>query len=152
MTIIPTRTFLGVIAGGALLATGAIAAPGTAFAATAPTTVTVTSLPANVSITAADTVQVTVPNSALCAAGVTLNAATIAGRQDAVSVTVPALCTGGTLTATVKPTGSAKRNAVVKFTGTSTTQDSTSAGTLVVRTIVGTLVVRISKPRPGKPA
>ena len=99
---------------------------------------TVTSLPANVTIEATDTVSVSVTSSPVCAAGTTDFRAFSPGKQDA--VTTIAACSGTTLTATVTPSASAKRVAVVKFT-------STLSGQKVVQT----LVVHVNKAKPGKP-
>lgn len=107
---------------------------GPALAATS-----VTTLPANVKIASTDTVAVNVPNAAVCAAGFTDFRAFIPGRQDAVAVSGQA-CSGTTLVATVTPTASAKKNAVVKFT-------SMVNGQMVVQT----LVVHVDKAKPANP-
>jgi hypothetical protein len=80
--------------------------------------VSVTSLPSAVTIARGDVVAVSVAASPVCASGAF--DAFVVGRQDAVTLRDPAgvitaRCSGTTLTATVTPTASAKRNAVVKF-------------------------------------
>jgi hypothetical protein len=97
-------------------------------------------------ITAQDVISVNVPNAPVCT-GTTGFVAVVAGRQDAVTLATPgvansAACNGTTLTATVTPTSSVKKNAVVKFSST-----VTATGEKVVQT----LVVHVDKSKPGKP-
>lgn len=74
---------------------------------------TVTSLPDSIKIKRTDVVYVNIPDSAVCGAGTF--SARVAGRQDAVTLSGSAMCSGTTLMATVTPTSSKKRNATVKF-------------------------------------
>lgn len=81
-------------------------------------TVTVTSLPASITLARTDVALVSVPAAPVCIPGAF--DAFIAGRQDAVTLrdssgASTARCSGTTLLATITPTASAKRNAVVKF-------------------------------------
>lgn len=92
-------------------------APLVASTATAAT-VAVTSLPASVTMSRTDTAVVSVPGAPVCIPG--SFGAFVAGRQDAVSLRdsagiSTARCSGTTLHATVTPTTSTKRNAVVTF-------------------------------------
>ena len=94
----------------------------TALALTAPSaaaaTLEVTNLPTAVTMSRTDVVSVRIVDAPVCAVGAFQ--AFIAGRQDAVTLNdsggvSTARCSGTTLLATVTPTTSAKRNAVVKF-------------------------------------
>ena len=92
--------------GSALAIAGATATPATAA------TVDVSSLPTALTISESDRIDVTDVNTLLCGKGDL--AAYVPGRQDAVVVSSVS-CTGMTLTATILPTTSPKKNAVVKF-------------------------------------
>lgn len=92
-------------------------APLVASSATAAT-VSVTSLPSSVTMSRSDTAVVSVPAAPVCIPGAF--DAFIAGRQDAITLrdsagVSTARCSGTTLLATITPTASEKRNAVVKF-------------------------------------
>lgn len=81
-------------------------------------TVAVPSLPASITMSRTDTAVVSVPAAPVCIPGAF--DAFIAGRQDAVTLrdstgVSTARCSGTTLLATITPTTSQKRNAVVKF-------------------------------------
>ena len=137
------RRVLALAGAGALAITGVVGVAGPAAATDAKV---VTSLPANVRVVADQAVTVAVPLSPVCAAGFTEFMAFIPGHQDGVTLalgSVPntAICNGTTLNATVTPTASKNRNAVVKFT-------SMVNGAKVVQT----LVVHVAKAKPGKPA
>lgn len=81
-------------------------------------TVSVTSLPASITMSRTDTAVVSVPAAPVCIPGAF--DAFVAGRQDAITLrdsagASTARCSGTTLLATITPTASGKRNAVVKF-------------------------------------
>ena len=140
MTTTRAKSVVAITGATVLLMVGAIAAAVPASA----TVVNVTSLPASVTIAPADTVNVAVPLSPVCVAGFTDFHAFLPGNQDAVSLNATGSCSGTTLVATVTPTASSKKNAVVKFT-------SMVGGAKVVQT----LVVHVSKAKaanPHKPA
>ena len=93
-------------------------APLVASTSASAATVAVTSLPASITMSRTDTAVVSVPAAPVCIPGAF--DAFVAGRQDAVTLRdssgmTTARCSGTTLLATVTPTTSAKRNAVVKF-------------------------------------
>jgi catabolite regulation protein CreA len=137
-----TRRVLAAAGASALLLVGAVAMAAPSSAETKG----VDALPANMKITAQDVISVNVLNAPVCT-GTTGFVAIVAGRQDAVTLAttgVPnsAVCNGTTLSATVTPTSSAKKNAVVKFSAT-----VTATGEKVVQT----LVVHVDKGKPGKP-
>lgn len=109
----PARAAIGVCVSALVLALAPIVATSASAAS-----VSVTSLPTAVTMSRGDVVAVSVPASPVCAVGAF--DAFVAGRQDAVTLRDPAgvstaRCSGTTLVATVTPTASAKRNAVVKF-------------------------------------
>lgn len=136
MSTSPIKFIMAVAGATALLMVGAIAAA----APSSAEAMTVDALPANVKIQTTDTVTVNVPASPVCAAGYTDFKAFSPGKQDAVNIDA-ASCSGTTLTATLSPSTSKKRNAVVKFTST------------VGEKVVSTLVVHVNKARGGgKPA
>lgn len=112
-TLAPRRVVMGLGVSALVLAL----APVVATAASAAT-VDVTRLPSAVTMSRSDVAVVSVPSSPLCAPGAF--DAFVAGRQDAVTLrdaagASTARCSGTTLLATVTPTTSSKRNAVVKF-------------------------------------
>ena len=127
-----------VLAGSALAAVGLVALAGPAMAAE-PTPVPVTKLPANVTITTAQYVSVNVPNAAVCATGVTQQAAFVPGKQDAVIPRTDLMgwgCSAGQFNLAVYPNPkSAKKNAVVKITGVDASGQK----------VVSTLVVHVAK-------
>jgi catabolite regulation protein CreA len=134
------RTILAATGASALLMVGAVAAAAPSSAETK----TVSALPANVKMAPGDVISVSVLNSPVCT-GTTGFLANVPGHQDAVTLatsTMPnsAACSGTTLTATISPTASTKRNAVVKFRAT-----VTATGEQVVQT----LVVHVAKGKPG---
>lgn len=109
----PLHATLGMGASALVLAL----APLVASSATAAT-VSVTSLPSSVTMSRSDTAVVSVPAAPVCIPGAF--DAFIAGRQDAITLrdsagVSTARCSGTTLLATITPTASEKRNAVVKF-------------------------------------
>ena len=109
----PRRALIGLGTSALVLAL----APVVATAASAAT-VDVTRLPSSVTMSRSDVAVVSVPSSPLCAPGAF--DAFVAGKQDAVTLrdgsgASTARCSGTTLIATVTPTASSKRNAVVKF-------------------------------------
>lgn len=113
----------------------ALAATGSALGAVAlgvgpasAATVDVSSLPESVRITTSDSISVTDSNSLLCGNGDLR--VFVPGRQDAVSVSGVS-CDSGNLQATITPTNSSKKNAVVKFKLVKA-DDSVAVLTLVV--------------------
>lgn len=109
----PRRALIGLGTSALVLALAPVAATAASAA-----TVDVTQLPSSVTMTRSDVAVVSVPSSPLCAPGAF--DAFVAGRQDAVTLrdasgVSTARCSGTTLLATVTPTASPKRNAVVKF-------------------------------------
>ena len=75
----------------------------------------VTTLPANAEVAANDSLSVSVADSPVCATGYVDLVSFNPGKGNRDVVTVAVLCADGTLTATVTPTGSAKKSTVVKF-------------------------------------
>lgn len=115
---------------------GAIATLGLAFAAPAlAAPVSVTSLPAEVTIPVGGSVSVNVPNAAVCATGTSNFAVTVPGKQDAVvPATMPgAGCSAGQLNYTINDNANSnKKNAVVKFTASGANGKGKVVQTLVV--------------------
>lgn len=112
-SLAPVRAAVGMGASALVLAL----TPFVASSASAAT-LTVTSLPASITMSRSDTAVVSIPAAPVCIPGAF--DAFIAGRQDAVTLrdatgASTARCSGTTLLATVTPTTSVKRNAVVKF-------------------------------------
>lgn len=109
----PVRATVGMGVSAVVLALAPLVATSASAA-----TVAVTSLPASITMSRTDTAAVSVPAAPVCIPGAF--DAFVAGRQDAVTLRdssgmTTARCSGTTLLATVTPTTSAKRNAVVKF-------------------------------------
>lgn len=109
----PVRAAVGMGASALVLALAPVVATSASAA-----TVSVTSLPASITMSRTDTAVVSVPGAPVCIPGAF--DAFVAGRQDAVTLrdstgASTARCSGTTLLATVTPTTSAKRNAVIKF-------------------------------------
>ena len=106
---------------------------GTAIPALADNPVSVTSLPAVVSVSAGGVVNVNVPSAKVCADGTSNLKVTVPGNQDAVvPLSVPgAGCSAGQLNySIVDNPNSLKDNAVVKFTA------SRANGGRIVQTLV----------------
>lgn len=128
------------------IVTSAIAVAGTLALATpalADDPVKVTSLPANVTISAGGSVSVNVPQAAVCANGTSNLSVSVAGNQDAVTpLMIPgAGCSAGQLNySIVDNPNSLKKNAVVKFTA-----DKQGGGR-----VVQTLVVKVSGDQQGQ--
>ncbi len=118
------------------VATGAMLAAGVALSIPAwAAPVSVTALPAEVTIPVGGSVSVNVPNAAVCATGTTNFRAFVPGKQDAVTLaTMPgAGCSAGQLNYTINDNAnSAKVNAVVKFTATKAKGKGKVVQTLVV--------------------
>jgi hypothetical protein len=127
------------LAAGAAAAAALVAVSAGPALADTPAPVSVTKLPANVTIAPGGSVSVQVVGAAVCAAGTTNFAAGVPGRQDA--VTLPPLNTPGAYCGTGPSAGnlnvtvsdnpnSTKKNAVVKFSATN------ADGSKVVQTMV----------------
>lgn len=105
--------------------------------------VSVTALPAEVTIPAGGSVSVNVPGAAVCAAGTSNLKIFVPGNQDAVApFNVPgAGCSGGQLNYSILDNpNSLKKNAVVKFTAKAANGGS----------VVQTLVVHVSGDQKGQ--